>query len=144
MRRRAFLDLVMPPATRAASDDPDALAASLALLFGRDLADQSPIVMQQLGALRLYDAAARLAQLAGIPTLVLSAGHDVISRPDTGDRLARAIPGARLVRMEDAGHGVTIQRADRVNALLAEHFAAADAASAGISSVAPPGGTGRG
>src|SRR6476620_12244545 len=83
MRRRALLDLVMPPATRAASDDPDALAVSLALLFGRDLADQPPIVMQQLGALRRYDAAARLAQLAAIPALVLSARHDVISRPDT-------------------------------------------------------------
>jgi aminoacrylate hydrolase len=128
MRRRAFLDLVMPPMTRAASDDPDALAASLALLFGRDLADQPPIVMQQLRAMRPYTAGTRLADLESTPTLVLSASHDLIARPNVGARLAKAIPGARLVEIDDAGHGVTIQRAPRVNALLDGHFRAADEA----------------
>jgi 3-oxoadipate enol-lactonase len=131
-RRRAFLDLVMPPATRTASEDPDALAASLAPLFGRDLADQPAIVMQQLRAMGRYDASARLASLAAIPTLVVSARYDVISRAGYGERLAGGIPGARFVRIDDAGHGVPIQRADRINRLLAEHFAAADARLAAV------------
>jgi len=121
MRRRAFVDLVMPPATRG-NEDADALAASLAPLFGRDLADQPPIVMTQLRAMGRFDALARLGALAHIPTLVLSAEHDVISRPALGPILAAAIPGARFVEIPDAGHGVTIQRAEVVNAALAEHM----------------------
>lgn len=54
-RRRAFLELVMPPQARAASD-PDTLAESLAPLFGHDLADHPPVVMKQLAAMRAYDA----------------------------------------------------------------------------------------
>ncbi len=129
MRRRAFVDLVMPPATRGA-EDPGALAERLAPLFGRDLADQPPIVMQQLRATRRFDASSRLAQLRRVPTLVISARHDRISRPGYGQRLASAIPGARLVDIADAGHGVTIQRAPAINRLLAEHFMAAGASAA--------------
>ena len=124
-RRRAFVNLVMPPATRR-GEDVDALAASLAPLFGRDLADQPPIVMAQLRAMGRFDAFPRLAALAAVPTLVLSARHDVISRPALGPILAGAIPGARFVEIADAGHGVTIQRGAVVNVLLAENMARAD------------------
>ena len=121
MRRRAFVDLVMPPATRG-SGDADALAAALAPLFGRDLADQPPIVMQQLRAMGRFDASTRLAELGGTPTLVIGARHDLISRPEYSRQLAAAIPGARLIEVPDAGHGVTIQRADVVNSALADHM----------------------
>jgi pimeloyl-ACP methyl ester carboxylesterase len=40
------------------------------------------------------------------------------------EALAKGIPGARHVALADASHGLPIQHADRVNALLAEHFAA--------------------
>ena len=42
-------------------------------IFGHDLADTPPIVMRQLGALKRFDAKASLAELKGIPTLVMSA-----------------------------------------------------------------------
>jgi 3-oxoadipate enol-lactonase len=125
MRRRAFVDLVMPRATRDAREPGD-LADQLALLFGRDLADQPPIVMKQLRATGRFDASSRLRELGRMPTLVISGGHDVISRPDYGRQLALAIPGARLAEIPDAGHGVTIQRAALINGLLAEHFASAE------------------
>ncbi|MEO7273144.1 MAG: alpha/beta hydrolase [Vicinamibacterales bacterium] len=124
MRRRAFVDLVMPPITRG-TEDLDALAERLAPLFGRDLADQPPIVMAQLRAMGQFDAFARLGALAPIPTLVLSARYDVISRVALGPVLAAAIPGARFLEIADAGHGVTIQRAAAVNAALAQHMARA-------------------
>jgi pimeloyl-ACP methyl ester carboxylesterase len=120
MRRRAFLRLVMPDAyLRTAAPT---LAGDLAVLFGRDLADQPPIVMKQLGAASRFDASARLGALASIPTLVVSASHDRIALPKFGRALAAAIPGARYVEIPDAGHGCTIQCAPRVNELLAEHF----------------------
>ena len=50
-RRRAFLELVMPP-PRLPAIDRDALAAELAPLFGHDLADQPSITSAQLKGLR--------------------------------------------------------------------------------------------
>jgi pimeloyl-ACP methyl ester carboxylesterase len=126
MRRRAFMQLVMPDGyLRTAAPT---LAADLALLFGHDLADQPPIVMKQLGAASRYDASARLKALAHIPTLVVSATHDRIALPRFGRALAEAIPGARYVEIPDAGHGCTIQCAPQINTLLADHFAGSVAA----------------
>ena len=125
MRRNAFLELVMPPALLAASDRVQ-LAEKLRALFGRDLAEQPPIILKQLGAMAKYDASARLGQVAHIPTLVISAELDRIALPSFGRELAAAIPGARFVELAGAGHGVPIHAPDEVNALLADHFAAAD------------------
>jgi pimeloyl-ACP methyl ester carboxylesterase len=122
MRRRAFLRLVLPP---GAEGDLDALVARLADLFGHDLADQPPIVGQQLRAMRRSDLSARLAELAGMPTLVVSAVPDPIAPPPVGQRLAAGIPGARYVEYPAASHGLPITHADAVNALLDGHFAAA-------------------
>jgi pimeloyl-ACP methyl ester carboxylesterase len=120
MRRRAFVQLVMPDAYLRSA--PPSLAGDLAVLFGHDLADQPPIVMKQLRAAARFDASARLAALAGTPTLVVAATHDRIALPRFGRALCDAIPGARYVEIPDAGHGCTIQCPDRVNALLSEHF----------------------
>jgi pimeloyl-ACP methyl ester carboxylesterase len=120
-RRHAFLEIVMPPAALARADR-DALAAELMPLFGHDLADQPPIALKQLAALRAYDASDRLGSITGIPALVMSAAHDPIAPPRFGRALADAIPGARFVEFDDASHGLPIQHATRVNALLSEHL----------------------
>lgn len=127
-RRRAFLDIVMPPGA-IARDDVNRVTDDLAVLFGHDLAEQPPIAMQQLRALRRYDATARLSGLAGIPTLVMSAVHDPIAPARFGRALAAAIPGAQFLEFRDAAHGLPIQHAATVNAYLIEHLhrAAADA-----------------
>jgi pimeloyl-ACP methyl ester carboxylesterase len=120
MRRRAFLEITMP-AGYLATQDRDSLAERLAPLFGHDLADSPPIVMKQLSALKSFDATARLNDLAAIPTLVLSAKHDIIFPPQCGRALAAGIPGAKYVEVPDAAHGLTIQCPDMVNdALLAQ------------------------
>jgi pimeloyl-ACP methyl ester carboxylesterase len=123
MRRQAFMALVMPDAYLAGVDR-EALAARLATLFGHDLADQPAVVMKQLAAASRFDGSSRLRELAGIPTLVVSARHDAIALPEYGRALAARIPGARYVEIPDSGHAMTIQCADQVNALLSEHLAA--------------------
>jgi aminoacrylate hydrolase len=125
MRRKAFLELVMPPALLANCDRVQ-LAEKLRALFGRDLAEQPPIILEQLAAMGKYDASGRLGQLANIPSLVMSAEVDRIALPSFGRELAAAIPGARFVELPGAGHGVPIHDPEVVNARLAEHFAAAD------------------
>jgi pimeloyl-ACP methyl ester carboxylesterase len=127
-RRNAFLELVMP-APYLKTIDRAQLAHDLKPFFGHDLADQPPIVMKQLRAMSKYDAGARLAELASIRTLVGSAAGDRIALPAYGRALAAAIPGSRFVEIPEAGHGVTIQRASVINALLSEHFGAGEGAS---------------
>lgn len=124
-RRHAFLRIVMPRQLLVQVDQ-DTLAARLADLFGHDLADQPQVVMRQLSALGNFDATSRLGELSGLPTLVVSAAHDRIAPPAAGRALAAAIGGARYVEIAEAAHGVTIQCADQINALLLEHFASAD------------------
>jgi pimeloyl-ACP methyl ester carboxylesterase len=125
MRARAFLEIILPP-EYLATQDRDALAERLEPLFGHSLADSPPIVMHQLNALKRFDVTARLPELAGIPTLVLSATRDRIFPPKYGKQLAAAIPGARYVEIPDAGHGVTIQSMELVNQELLEHFISVD------------------
>ncbi len=120
MRRRSFVRLVMAP---DAKFDPDALAEQLAPLYGHDLADQPPIAGKQLKAMRSYSAAPRLAELAGIPTLVVNAVNDPISPPHVSKVIANGIPGARYVEFGDASHGLPISHAAAVNELLREHLA---------------------
>ena len=127
-RRHAFLKLVFPPETLAKSDR-DALAQRLAPTFGHDLAEQPPVAMKQLAAMGRYDATSRLGELSGLPTLVVSAFHDRIARPELGRALAAGVPGARYMEIENASHGVPIERPEQINNLLLEHFARADSES---------------
>jgi pimeloyl-ACP methyl ester carboxylesterase len=125
-RRHAFLRLVVPPNSMSAPEL-DSLADRWAPVFGHDLAVQPPIAMKQLQAMNAYDTTPHLGRLSRIPTLVVSAAHDRIARPELGRALATGIPGARYVEIPDAAHGVTISRADAINTLLLEHLSAVEA-----------------
>lgn len=126
MRRRAFLEMILPASQRRGADV-DALAAHYGTFFGRDLADQPPVVMKQLQALARHDQSARLSELSGLPTLVAHGAEDRLALPAYGRALAGAIRGARYYQFADAAHGVSIARSEQVNALLAEHLVAAEA-----------------
>jgi pimeloyl-ACP methyl ester carboxylesterase len=128
MRRRAFLEMLYPPEYLAPldGDAQDALAAKIAPIIGRDLAVQPPILMKQLQALAKHDVYAHLGELASIPTWVISGANDKIARPDSGRRLAEAIPGATFERVEDASHGLPIHLVERVNGKLREFLVKAE------------------
>jgi pimeloyl-ACP methyl ester carboxylesterase len=126
MRRRAFLEIVLSPDERR-TRDLDAEAAHLGRLFGRDLADASPMAMRQLRAAAKYDASGRLASLVGLPTLALSGTHDRLALCTYGRALAAAIPDA-IYREADAAHGLPLTRAREVNDLLADHVLSAERA----------------
>jgi pimeloyl-ACP methyl ester carboxylesterase len=82
-------------------------------------------VLGQLYAVWRYSTESRLPQL-DLPTLLVRPGKDILIRPTQTDRLAERIPNARVLRFDDAGHGVTFQKAAELNAALREHFAAHD------------------
>lgn len=118
MRRRGFMQIVLPPGATAD-------ATALADLFGHDLADQPPVASAQLRALRAADLTDRLRELAGVPSLVVAAAHDPIAPPSAGQALRNGIDGARYVEVPDASHGLPITHVVQVNAWLREHFSAA-------------------
>lgn len=126
MRRRGFLRLLLPPQDHAGSE-PGAQIPRLGDLFGHDLADQPPAAREQLRAMRATDAPPRLGQLEGVPTLVVSAAHDPIAPPRAWRALADGVPGSKYVEFSDASYGLPITHAQRVNDLLGEHLAAAEA-----------------
>ena len=123
MRRRAMMNLIMPPGFITAANEAE-WGARLGAVFGRDLADQEPMAMPQLKAMSRYNATSSLAALASVPTLVLSGAHDLIARAPLGRALAKAIPGARYVEYPDTAHALPIQCANAVNEILIQHLRA--------------------
>lgn len=119
MRRRAFLELVMP---RGRIEHPEPLADRIATLFGHDLAEQPPIASHQLRAMRRSDTSPQLHRLSGLPVLVLSGRHDPIAPPSAGRALAAAIDGARYLEVADASHGLPISHAALTIAALRDHL----------------------
>ena len=132
MRRAGMVRMVMPRAYVRAHDCA-ALARDLGDLFGRDLADHPPIISEQLRAMSGYTALSRVTELSGIPTLVVSAHHDPIAPPALGKDIASRIRGSRHVEFADASHALPIQLAAEVNALLSDHFWAAERSTVALS-----------
>jgi pimeloyl-ACP methyl ester carboxylesterase len=121
MRRHAFLELILPP-DRLANADVDGLAAEYAELFGHDLAVQPPVASQQLRAMGRCDLSRRLNELAGLPTLIVSATLDPIAPPALGRQCASGIPGATYVEFPHASHGLPLSHPQEANRLLLEHL----------------------
>lgn len=82
-------------------------------------------VLGQLYAVWRHSTESRLSRIA-LPTLLVRPGKDILIRPSQTDRLAERIPNAKVLRFDDAGHGVTFQKAAELNAALRTHFADAD------------------
>jgi pimeloyl-ACP methyl ester carboxylesterase len=110
------------PAGFLRTADTERLGVELQELFGRDLADQPPIIGRQLRAMSRYDASPRLGALREIPTLVVSAAHDPIAPPRLGRAIAAGIGTARYIELAAAGHALPIQMPDETNALVVEHL----------------------
>ena len=79
-------------------------------------------VLGQLYAVMRHSTESRLSQIE-LPTLLVRPGKDILIRPTQTDRLAERIPNAQVLRFDDAGHGVTFQKAAELNTSLREHFA---------------------
>ncbi|TFH27874.1 MAG: hypothetical protein E4H00_09175 [Myxococcales bacterium] len=87
-------------------------------------------VLGQLYAVWRHSTESRLSHIE-LPTLLVRPGQDILIRPSQTDRLAQRIPHAKVLRFDDAGHGVTFQKAAELNAALRTHFAGADVIRAG-------------
>jgi pimeloyl-ACP methyl ester carboxylesterase len=82
--------------------------------------------LAQVAAVLTHRTEARLPGLK-TPTLVIKAGRDRLVRPSACHKLHTLIPGSRLVELDDAGHAVLHQCADRLNQALLTHIDEVDA-----------------
>lgn len=101
-------------------------------LIEEDWAVRMPLAASPAGYLAQGGTALwnRIADLPTVttPTLVVHGALDALLPPANGERLADAIPDAKLVVVDDANHVLTTDQAERVNALLLEWFADRDGA----------------
>ncbi|WP_448204761.1 alpha/beta fold hydrolase [Azospirillum sp. sgz302134] len=74
---------------------------------------------QQTAIMNRPDSRPGLAAIR-CPTLVLCGRQDVITPPDLHEEMARGIPGARLVIVEQCGHLSAMEQPQAVTALLRE------------------------
>ena len=139
---RAFSTALLGPAsTRVAAFErllyPDAWLATvdreaLARRVGAQVGDPAPrrTVLMQLAAVARFDARARLDDITA-PSLIVRPGLDLLVRPSHSDALARGIAGARVLRFDDAGHGIAFQHAVALSQAMREHVASVEGSASG-------------
>lgn len=87
-----------------------------------DLSRRAPAVVE--ADFRACDSFDRREQVNGIqtPTLLISARLDLLTPPNYMDFLHSRIAGSKLVRIEDAGHIVNLEKPEEVNRALSDFF----------------------
>ena len=110
--------------------DPDEIRELAALHYDRDHDHAS--AGRQLGAILKSGNRTKLLRRIKAPTLVIHGTSDKLVRPSGGRATAKAIPGARLLRIDDMGHDLPRHEWNRIigaiasNAERAEHDTTAE------------------
>lgn len=73
--------------------------------------------MHQLGAIMNFSSFQRLGEIKA-PVLVITGSEDILIPPENSKILASDIPGAKLLIIEGAGHGLTVQVDDFLQPVL--------------------------
>ncbi|MFB7662488.1 alpha/beta fold hydrolase [Kitasatospora sp. NPDC056138] len=89
--------------------------------FAEQLLDATPIdvVAEFYPAFSAHEKTAALATLRAVPTLVLAGTKDLLTPPEHSETIARELPDAELVLVQDAGHLVMLERPELVDQRLA-------------------------
>lgn len=69
-----------------------------------------------------WDISDRLAEISA-PTLVISGAEDQVTPPEAGEQLARGIPGAEFLLVQDVAHFYQLERPQEFNAALQQFLA---------------------
>ncbi|MAQ16297.1 MAG: hypothetical protein CMN30_16090 [Sandaracinus sp.] len=121
-RLDALRELLYPSAFLA-SVDPEAMQQRMSAQLGKPAPKST--ILGQLHAILRHSTGPRLAAFRA-PTLIIKPGQDILIPPRNSDRLRRRLAHARLLEIEDAGHGAVFQSAPAINRALREHIGAAE------------------
>jgi pimeloyl-ACP methyl ester carboxylesterase len=123
-QRMRSLPRLLYPDEFLESIGPQAIRSHLDVRLGHPPALRT--VLGQLYAVWRHSTESRLSQIV-LPTLLVRPGKDILIRPTQTDRLAPRIANSHVLRFDDAGHGVTFQKATEFNEALRDHFACNEA-----------------
>lgn len=132
-RVQALRNLLYPPAYLAQCD-PVAIESRMVAQLGKPAAKET--LRAHLYAVATHRAGKGLLNVR-TPTLIIKPSLDILIPPKGSERLRIRLPHARMLELEDAGHGAVFQCASTINRALAAHFedARADLLSRGPASV---------
>jgi len=85
----------------------------------------SDVAMAQVAATATHDVTEQLGEV-DVPTLVVHGTQDVIIKASAGERIAGAIPGAKLELWPGLGHHLSWEAGERLAQSVIEHVRAAD------------------
>lgn len=122
-RRLHALRELLYPAEFLATVDPAAMDQRMGEQLGRPA--KRATVLAQLHAILRHSTGRRLTAFRK-PTLIIKPRKDILVPPRNSDRLRRRLPHARLLELEDAGHGAVFQKAREINQAVREHVAGAE------------------
>jgi pimeloyl-ACP methyl ester carboxylesterase len=105
----------------AFADDPQNYDAFLAIAHRRAVA--VAVVMEQMQACAAHNTSARLAELAGLPTLVIHGTEDQLLPVQNGKLIASLVPGSQLEIFDGVGHLFFWERRERSAELIRAHAA---------------------
>jgi pimeloyl-ACP methyl ester carboxylesterase len=74
-----------------------------------------------LRSLATFDVSSRVGEIQ-TPTLVITGGRDTVVPPASQVELAKLIPDAQHIFIQDAGHAVTVEKPDQYNPVILEFF----------------------
>jgi 3-oxoadipate enol-lactonase len=119
--RRAF-PIVAPLlyAAKTREQRPERLREDLECRIADDTSIRT--VSAQMSAIAGHDTRDRLAELAGLPTLVLHGLDDALIPPDRGRDLAELIPGAQLELIAECGHILGTDAEEQTAAAILAHL----------------------
>ena len=100
----------------------------VSLSFSAISFSHTPAVLLSYHMMLLPDDPAPLSSIQ-CPALVIQAQEDLLVHPKHSESLAQAIPNAKLISFEHAGHGIVRQSNIDLNAVLREHLSEAASAS---------------
>ncbi len=122
-RRLHALRELLYPSEFLASVDEEVMNQRMSEQLGRPA--KRSTVLAQLHAILRHSTGKRLTAFRK-PTLIVKPGQDILVPPRNSDRLRRRLAHARLLELEDAGHGAVFQKAGEINRAIREHVAAAE------------------
>jgi len=122
-KRLHALRELLYPAEFLASVDQEMMNKRMGEQLGRPAKPST--VLAQLHAILRHSTGERLTGFRR-PTLIIKPAKDILVPPRNSDRLRRRLAHARLLELDDAGHGAVFQKASEINDAIREHVADAE------------------
>jgi pimeloyl-ACP methyl ester carboxylesterase len=96
-------------------ENPDFVELSIQQMLRAPISNEA--FTRQLNAIMEFDTYERLPQVK-VPTLVLHGKRDILVPPENGRILAKAIPNAKLVYLENSAHGLIEEMEKMISVVL--------------------------